>query len=108
MSDQHSKFIEALKGVREIVINKCYGGFGLSADAEIEYKKLANVTDPKWYYGDVLRDDPHLVHVVKTMGKHANGTHADLKVVRIPADVNWQIDEYDGVEWVAEVHRTWE
>lgn len=33
--------------------------------------------------------------------------HADLKIVEIPPDVDWEINEYDGVEWVAETHRTW-
>jgi hypothetical protein len=28
-------------------------------------------------------------------------------VVTIPDDVAWTIEEYDGNEWVAEVHRTW-
>jgi hypothetical protein len=27
--------------------------------------------------------------------------------VEIPGDVSWHIGEYDGVEWVAEDHRTW-
>jgi hypothetical protein len=37
----------------------------------------------------------------------ANGTYANLKVVTIPGDVDWEIGEYDGMEWVAEKHRTW-
>lgn len=56
---------------------------------------------------DIDRDDPILVQVVQELGKYANGPHANLKIVEIPADVYWQIDEYDGNEWVAEKHRTW-
>lgn len=56
---------------------------------------------------DIARDDPVLVQVVKELGDRANGSHAELKVVEIPADVNWRIEEYDGSEWVAEIHRTW-
>ena len=41
------------------------------------------------------------------MVEKANGNHADLKIVEIPANVEWQIDEYDGAEWVSEKHRTW-
>jgi hypothetical protein len=33
---------------------------------------------------------------------------AELKVVESPDDVEWEIEEYDGIEWIAEVHRTWE
>jgi hypothetical protein len=40
-------------------------------------------------------------------GDAAGGPVADLKVVTIPADVSWLIQDYDGMEWVAEVHRTW-
>jgi len=56
---------------------------------------------------DLDRDDPVLVQVVKEMGADAGGRFAALKIVEIPADVEWQIEEYDGQEWVAEKHRTW-
>lgn len=56
---------------------------------------------------DIARDDPFLVQVVEELGKLADGSHSELKVVTIPDDVEWQIDEYDGSEWVAEKHRTW-
>jgi len=41
------------------------------------------------------------------MGQAAAGSYCTLKVVEIPDDVQWQIEEYDGHEWVAERHRTW-
>jgi len=56
---------------------------------------------------DLDRDDPVLVQVVRELGHEASGRHAELKIVEIPADVEWQIEEYDGQEWVAEKHRTW-
>lgn len=107
MTDKQ-KFLDNLKtGVRYVVINDCYGGFGLSSRAQTEYKKLAGITDPSWYDRDVARDDPYLVQVVKELGMGANGTHANLKIVEIPGDVDWMVSEYDGAEWVAEKHRTW-
>lgn len=60
-----------------------------------------------FYYNDIERNDPDLVTVVERLGGKANGTFANLKVVEIPDDVNWEIDEYDGSETVHEVHRTW-
>ena len=30
-----------------------------------------------------------------------------LKVVEIPDGVDWEIEEYDGEEWVSEKHRVW-
>ena len=103
----HEELIQQIKGVRKIVINRCYGGFGLSEAAEKRYKELAGVTDPDWWYRDANRDDPYLVQVVEEMGEAAAGNFAELMVVEIPADVNWEINEYDGIEHIAEVHRTW-
>jgi hypothetical protein len=37
----------------------------------------------------------------------ANGLHANLKIVEIPGDIEWLVQEYDGAEWIAEKHRTW-
>lgn len=56
---------------------------------------------------DIPRDDPGLVQVVKELGEAANGRLSALKVIEIPDGVEWQIEEYDGSEWVAEVHQTW-
>lgn len=56
---------------------------------------------------DILRDDPDLIKVVRRLGKKANGHFAFLKIVKIPINIKWQISEYDGMEWVAEQHRTW-
>ena len=56
---------------------------------------------------DLERNDPILIQVIEEMGEEANSRRSELKIVEIPDDVEWQIDEYDGLEWVAEKHRTW-
>lgn len=56
---------------------------------------------------DIPRDDPDLVSVVEKLGEKANGSSASLRVVEIPDDVDWIISEYDGLEHIAENHRTW-
>ena len=56
---------------------------------------------------DIERNDPILIQVVEELGSNADGSVAELKVVEIPDDVEWDIEEYDGTEWVAEKHRTW-
>jgi hypothetical protein len=53
------------------------------------------------------RTDPILVRVVEEMGEKADGDCAQLKVVEIPDGIEWEIDEYDGTERIAESHRTW-
>lgn len=56
---------------------------------------------------DIERDDPDLVALVEEDREMMSGRYARLIVTEIPDDVNWTIEEYDGNEWVAEVHRTW-
>ena len=91
----------------KVVINVCYGGFGLSDSALEEYKNRKGITDPDFYYYDIPRDCPVLVAMVEEQGDAVDGAFADLKIVDVPDDVEWQISEYDGNEWVAERHRTW-
>lgn len=89
----------------QIVINSCYGGFGLSDKALVLYNALAN-TDIQCCF-ELERNDPILVRVVKTLGDEANGRFAKLRIVEIPDDVNWEISDYDGCESIEEVHRSW-
>ena len=35
------------------------------------------------------------------------GFAANLKIVEVPDDVNWEVVQYDGLEHIAEKHRTW-
>lgn len=56
---------------------------------------------------DIPRDDPKLVAVVEELGERAGSKVSDLRIVEIPADAEWHIEEYDGNEHVAETHRTW-
>ncbi len=85
----------------KIVINKCYGGFGLSKEAEELYIQKKNISGP--LRGDILRNDSVLVEVVETLGDKASGKYSELKVVEIPDDVtDWRIEEYDGWEHIAE------
>jgi len=103
----------------KVVINKCFGGFGLSKTACEDYAKAKGLNVGKFndtwgYYQDgdfydreIQRDDPVLVEIVERLGNTASGHFANLVVVEIPDDVDWCIEEYDGNEWIAEVHRTW-
>ena len=142
---------------RKIVINSCYGGFGLSTLAIKEYLKLKgkeayfyemdltdikNIKYKKINYSkdgmfihcltkdfgeefedidlvdneldkysfnsrDIKRDDYDLVKVVEKLKDNSNTKCSNLKIVEIPEDVEWEIEEYDGDEWISEKHRTW-
>jgi hypothetical protein len=93
--------------VRKVVINTRFGGFSLSNEARSMYRDRKGLADADFSMYEIPRDDADLVAVVEQLGKKADGDYARLKVVEIPADVKWQIEEYDGSEHIAEVHRTW-
>jgi len=96
----------------KIVINNCFGGFGLSDEAEAMWREVKKIADPEGvYYYDIMRDDPDLVHIVETLGEKANSNYSQLKVVEVPMwlqEKGWLIEEYDGRESIAEVHCTWD
>jgi len=114
----------------KVVINRCFGGFGLSHDAVLRYAELKDMKlvveekessfskyayyvdrksdDTYWYDGMIEdRSDPALVQVVEELGDKASGWAAKLTVVEIPDNISWYIHEYDGMERVDEDHRTW-
>ncbi len=53
------------------------------------------------------REHPLVVRVVEELGDDANGDCARLKIVEIPADVEYEVSEYDGMEHIAQTHQTW-
>lgn len=87
----------------KIVVNTCYGGFSLSQKAEGFLMEKYGVTSK-----NIDRNDPRLVDCVETLGGSvAGGRFSVLGIIEIPDDVEWEIDDYDGLEWVAEKHRIW-
>ena len=109
-----------------VVINKCFGGIRLSDSAVLRYGELAglnlvsidkgyfnqwyidSVDDEKYFsMYNIARDDPILIQVVEELGESSWGSCAQLKIIEIPDNIKWEIEEYDGQEWVSEVHRTW-
>jgi hypothetical protein len=110
----------------KIVINGCYGGFGISREAVLLGRKISG--NPKWGgatikgdtyndtgkicdydygYVDVERNDEILIKIVEQLGEKANGNSVELRIVEIPNEIEWEIDEYDGIESIHEKHRSW-
>jgi len=78
----------------------------------IHYSKKplsGDTCDEEGYFSDrdIERDDPVLIEIIKEMGEKASGKLAKLKIVEIPDDIEWEVEEHDGNEWVSEKHRTW-
>ncbi|MCG7407754.1 hypothetical protein MH117_09990 [Paenibacillus sp. ACRRX] len=55
-----------------------------------------------------LRTDPDLIEAIELLGDAANSIVAKLKVVEVPDGVEIEVQEYDGFEHIAEVHRIWQ
>ena len=93
----------------KVVINVCYGGYGLSVEAAkrlfpmlTEEEKLQFNSDD-WEYrayrldSILKRHDSRLVSVVERMEDEASGDHAKLCVVVVEGNL-YSIDEYNGFE----------
>ena len=112
--------------MRKIVIHEGIGGFSLSYQAimrlrdlgnkealDIDLKTLMKISSSSDYNFPIARDNPQLVQVVKELGGHVSlggkveGSSSHLKIVEIPEDVEWDISENHGDEWIFEKHRTW-
>lgn len=108
----------------KVVINRCYGGFGLSHEAIMRYAELKGfenfrfeeggtfsnyyfIGEEGFYISDIERTDPILIQVVEELGNDANTKHSDLRIVKIPDDISWEISDYDGIEKIQENHRSW-
>lgn len=136
----------------KIVINACYGGFGLSEEGMRVYaerkgltlypESVSRLSKTYWLVPEserskcfgkdwkdlndeerkernrlhseqtlsahnIERNDPDLVATVESLQGKASSQLSELMVVEIPDGVVWNIEEYDGLEHVAEDHRTW-
>lgn len=96
----------------KIVINSQIGNFGLSYEATMLYVELKgfktiSLKDLHELFNEIKRNDPILIQVIEELGEKANGNVATLKIIEIPDDIEWEIEEYDGSEWISEKHRTW-
>lgn len=116
----------------KVVINKCYGGFGISEAAVLWMRQngskealpsidggLCTLKGEKYdtdttcdtsydsYGYGMTREDAILIACVESLGELSWGRFAKLRVVEIPDGISYYIDEYDGMEKIAETHQTW-
>jgi len=57
---------------------------------------------------DIWRSDPRLIEAIEEIGQDkAGGRFSEISIVEIPDDVDWYIDDYDGIESIHENHRSW-
>ena len=103
----------------KVLVNKCYGGYGTSVEARLEWLKRNNKVftviddsynlvvemDGEKQYIHLDRADPILIELYEEKGSEfVSGRTAELKLEEIPDDCQYSIGEYDGQEWIEE---TW-
>ena len=97
----------------KIVINKHFGGFGLTKavydELGIEWdgyglqNEQLGINSNNYY---AYRADKRLIEAIEEIGIEASGDIAALEIVEIPDDIEWEIDDHNGIETVREIHRS--
>lgn len=74
-----------------------------------DISKISNEEFEKYclYLKDGHREDPILIEVVEELGEKASGRYGNLKIVEIPDDLDYVIDEYDGIETLHQKVQEW-
>lgn len=79
----------------KIVLNECYGGYGVS-----EKWAKAHGYEYGW---EVERTNPELIAAIEA-GEAVSGSYSKLAVVEIPDEAtDWEIIEYDGLDTIIAV-----
>ena len=91
--------IRKRKITQKVVVNCCYGGFGLSDLALERVKELGlNLDNDRSGY-EVDRNDPRLIQTIEELGDKASAGLSAIKVVEVPDyGEGYFIEDYDGVE----------
>lgn len=74
-----------------------------------DYAYISNEDYEKYnlYLREDHREDPVLIEVVEELGDKANGRFGELRIVEIPDDLDYVIDEYDGIETLHQKVQEW-
>lgn len=83
----------------KVVINTCFGGFGLSIEAKEWLLDHGMSIDLISNELDIPRHNKLLVECVETLGDKANSWASELAVVEIYED-QYRIEDYDGFETI--------
>lgn len=130
-----SPFLERTIKTMKIAINKCFGGFTLSDKVHEKLIELGIPHYKTWdeipktdepyvvdsdnpsdtfgsYYSNFGDDDkrthPILIQAIEAVGiTEASGRFGEIRIIDIPDDIQFEITDYDGIESIHELHRSW-
>lgn len=78
---------------------KDFGYFVETSDDDLKGKRF--------YLDGEYREDPVLIEVVEELGDRASGRFSKLVVVDIPDGMEYEIDDYDGIETLHQKIEKW-
>ena len=81
----------------KVIANKCFGGFSINDRTSMKLG-IGN------YDADKLRTNDELIRMIEN-GENVNGLSADLEIIEVPDGVEWEVEDYDGLEHIVEKHR---
>jgi len=94
------------ESMAKIMHNRCYGGFGLSKQAQAMYKAKKGLEEHETLghpWDEIARHDEDMIAIVEALGPEASGQCSEIAIKEIPAKFlhYYYIEEYDGMESVA-------
>lgn len=90
----------------KVAINNCWGGFDISSECLDLYNKMSGKKEK--YGHNIERDDPNLIKAIEQIGEDkASDRLSKIKIIEIPDGIEYEIDDYDGMESIHESHRSW-
>jgi len=100
---------------QRIVICTTWGGFGLTQAMEAELAQVLPDVHPVDIENGTFNQETRTADwswrahplVVAAVERGLAASPKKLKIVEVPAGVEWTVQNYEGREWVAEKHRTW-
>lgn len=110
----HMKHLKDKKGdfkIMKIIVNKSFGGFNFSEEAQQMICKLKGLNYDKMdfetrnnifddYENESIRTDKDAISIVEQLGAKASIEVSKMTVIEIPDDSHYLIDDYDGYETV--------
>ena len=104
----------------KVLVNRCYGGYGISPKAFNAYMRKKNIfftecdednypvcklEDGSTFHGhDIERNDPLLVQVFEELGSEEfSGFCSNIGIETVPDNTFYSIHEYDGMEYIDQV-----
>lgn len=100
----------------KVAINKCWGGFSLSEEV---YKELGIKWDTYGFLSNEdlgiksenynsYRSNKKLIKAIEKIGADkSSGNLSRIVIVEIPNGIKFTIEDYDGMESIHEVHKSW-